>query len=252
LLKNQLHSPSLILAKKKRKLARTPDCDSYDCDSGINTLAVDWNAVNSAMQQSRDGNHLQAIAMLSALLSHCDSNRDRAAILLSQSSCYSRLQNIAKSRELLESAKMCAIGERDLLSQVEMSEAALCALNGQNDLACEKFASVKSKYRDLLALPENDDFAAELDSQLACALVDAGQYNHAIEIFQALFKREELDDKQRLQLYFGVAHLRTGSLSEARSHLFEAMSGSDPRLAQSASDYLSSISTDPHLGTRLT
>jgi tetratricopeptide (TPR) repeat protein len=195
--------------------------------------------------------NLQAIAMLSALLSHCDSNTDRAAILLSQSSCYSRLQNIAKSRELLESAKMCAIEERDLLSQVEMSDAALDALNGHYDAACEKFASVKSNYRDLLALPENEDFAVELDSRLACALVEAGKYNDAIEIFQALFKRDELDDQQRLQLYFGVAHLRNGSLSEARFHLFSAMSGSDRSLAQSESDYLSSISSNPH-GTRLT
>ena len=109
---------------------------------GKTTLAVDWNAFNSAMQQSRDGNHLQAIAMLSALLTHCDSNRDRAAVLLGQSSCYSRLQNITKSRELLESAKMCAIEERDLLSQVELSDAALTALDGQHDLACERFASV--------------------------------------------------------------------------------------------------------------
>ena len=216
------------------------------------TLAVDWNSVNSAVQQSRDGNNPHAIAILSSLLSDCDSNRDRAAILLCLSSCYSRLKNIAKSRELLESSKMCAIGHRDLLSQVEMSEAALYALEDQDELACERFASVKSEYSDLLALPEHDDFAAELDSRLACALVDAGKYNDAIEVFRALFKRDELDDKQRLQLYFGVAHLRTGNLSEARSHLFEAMSGSDPSLAQTASDYLSSTTSEPHFGTRLT
>jgi tetratricopeptide (TPR) repeat protein len=190
--------------------------------------------------------------MLSALLLNCDSNRDRAAILLSQSSCYSGLQNIAKSRELLESAKVCALEHRDLLSQVEMSEAALYALNGQVDLACERFASVKSEYRDLLALPENDDFAVELDSRLACALVDAGKYDDAIELFRALFSRDELDDKQRLQLYCGLAYLRTGNLPEAQSRLFEAMSGSDSSLAQSASDYLASISSDPHLGTQLT
>jgi tetratricopeptide (TPR) repeat protein len=217
-----------------------------------NTLVVNWNAVNSAMQHNRDGNHLQAIAMLSALLVDCDSNRDRAAILLSQSSCYSRLQNLTKSRELLESARMCALGDRDLLSQVEMCDAAFYVLDGQHDLACERFASVKSAYRDLLALPENDDFAAELDSRLACALVDVGKYNDAIELFRALFERNELDDKQRLQVYFGVALLRSGNPSEAQSYLFKAMSGSDPSLAQSASEYLSSVSNDPHHGKRLT
>lgn len=203
------------------------------------------------MQQSRDGNHLQA-ALLSALLPDCDSDRDRAAILLGQSSCYSRLQNIAKSRELLESAKMCAIEHRDLLSQVEMSEAAIYALEDRDDLASQGFASVKSRYSDLLALPENDDFATELDSRLACAWVDVGRYDDAIELFRALLKRDQLDDKQRLQLYYGVAQLRTGNVSEARFHLFEAMSGNDPGLAQSASDFLSSISGDPVVATRLT
>src|ERR1035441_9948876 len=208
---------------------------------GQNTLPVDWNAVNSAMQQSRDGNHLQAIATLSALLLDCDSNKDRGAILLSQSSCYSRLQNIAKSRELLESAKMCAIEDRDLLSQVEMSEAALDALNGQDDLACKKFASLKSEYRDLLARPENDDFAVELDSRFACALYESGRYVEAIPLFEGLFKRETLADKQRLQVSFAFALIRAGRLSEAQPLLFEAMTGDDPSLAQTASDYLSKI-----------
>ena len=204
-------------------------------------MPVDWNAVNSAMQQSHDGNHLQAIATLSALLSQCDSNRDRAAILLGQSSCYSRLQNIAKSRELLESAKMCAIEERDLLSQVELSEGSLLAQTDQHDLACKKFAHTKAEYADLLAQPENDDFAMELDSRLGCSLYEAGKYVEAIELFEGLFKREKLEDKQRLQVFFAFALIGTGRLSEAQPLLFEAMAGDDPSLAQTASDYLTKI-----------
>jgi len=131
-------------------------------------LAVDWNAVNSAMQQSRGGHHLEAIAMLSALLSTCDSNSDRAAILLGQSSCYSRLRNIAKSRELLEAAKMCAIEHPDLLSQVEMSEGSLLSLNHEHDAACEKFFHVKAEFSDLLAKPENKlDFFTRVEKFLA-------------------------------------------------------------------------------------
>jgi tetratricopeptide (TPR) repeat protein len=158
---------------------------------------------------------------------------------MSQSSCYSRLQNIAKSRELLEAAKMCAIEHRDLLSQVEMSEGSLLSLNHEHEAACETFFHVKAEYTDLLAQPENDDFALELDSRLACSLVDAGKYSEAIRLFQELFKHDNLEDKQRLQLLFGVALLRAGKPSEAKPHLFEAMTGSDPELAQSASDYLS-------------
>lgn len=227
--------------------ALTPANNSYDSDSGIGTLAVDWNAVNSAMQQSRDGNDLQAIALLSALLSDCDSNRDRAAILLSQSSCYSRLHNIAKSRELLESARICATGHRDLLSQIEMSEGSLLAQDKNYESACARFFLVRAEYGDLLAQPENEDFALELNSRLACALVDAGKYSEAIQRFYELLAHDKLGDKQRLQLYLGVALLRAGKLSEAQPHLFEAMSGNDPGLAQSASDYLSSITGETRL-----
>jgi tetratricopeptide (TPR) repeat protein len=204
-------------------------------------VSVDWKVVDSALQQSRDGNHLKAISTLSVLLSDAESNRDRAAILLGQSSCHSQAGNLAKSRELLESAKMCAREDRDLLSQVALSEASLCAQNDEHDLACEKFASVKSEYSDLLARPEHDDFALELDSRLACSLVQAGKFSEAIDLFQGLFKREKLEDKQRLLLFFGVALLRTGNLSEAQPLLFEAMTGNDPTLSQTASDYLSTI-----------
>jgi tetratricopeptide (TPR) repeat protein len=134
---------------------------------------------------------------------------------------------------------MCAIEHRDVLSQVEMSEGSLLSLNHEHEAACEKFFRVKAEYSDLLAKPENDDFALDLDSRLACSLVDAGKYSEAIHLFQELFKSDNLEDKQRLQLFFGVALLRAGKPSEARSHLLDAMKGSDPKLAQSASDYLS-------------
>lgn len=202
-------------------------------------MAVDWRIFDTALQQSRDGNHLKAISTLSALMSDAESNRDRAAILLGQSSCYSQAGNIAKSRELLESAKMCAEDERDLLSQVAMSEGSLYELNDEHDLACEKFASVKSDYKDLVA--QSDDFAVELDSRLACALCGAGRYVESIRLFEGLFKRENLEDKQRLQVFFAFALIQTGRLSEAQPLLFQAMTGSDSSLAQTASDYLSKI-----------
>jgi len=165
-------------------------------------LSVDWKILGTAFQQSRDGNHLKAISTLSALLSEAESNSDRAAILLGQSSFYSRAGNTAKSWELLESAKMRAQEDRVLLSQVAMSEGSLYAQNDQLDLACEKFASVKSEYKDVLARPENDDFAVELDSRLACALYEAGKNVEAIQLFEGLFKREKLEDKQRLEVFF--------------------------------------------------
>ena len=208
-------------------------------------MPVDWKVFDTALQQSRDGDHLKAISTFSALLSNAESNSDRAAILLGQSSCYSQAGHFVKSRDLLESARMCAQGDRDVLSQVEMSEGSLYAQTGEHNLACEKFASVRSEYKDLLARPENNDFAAELDSRFACALYAAGKDVEAIQLFEGLFKREQLEDKQRLQVTFAFALIRTGRLSEAQPLLFEAMTGNDPCIAQTASDYLSKIGK-PH------
>lgn len=203
-------------------------------------MPVDWKSFNSALLKSRDGHHLAAIESLSVLMSDVDTNSDRAAILLGQASCYSRLGNLTKSRELLESAKMCGVGDREVLSQIELCEGSQLALSKEHEAACEKFAYVKSEYADLLAKPENEDFALELDSRLACSLVDTGKYGEAIRLFRELFKRENLDDKQRLHLFFGVALLRAGIPSEARSHLIQAKAG-NPDLAHAASDYLSKI-----------
>lgn len=131
------------------------------------------------------------------------------------------------------------------MSQVEMSEGSLLAQNDDYDMACQKFAQVKAEYPDLLA--EDDGFAVELDSRLACALVEAAKYSEAIQLLHTLFRNDKLKNTQRLQLFWGVALLGDGKPSEAEPHLFEAMIGSDQRSAQSALDYLSTIrgSTKP-------
>jgi|SRR5580704_8083987 hypothetical protein len=90
---------------------------------------------------------------------------DRAAIVLGEASCHSQLGNVTKSRELLKSAKIYAQGNRTVFSQVALAEASLDAQSKDYELACEKFASLKSEYHDLLVQPEHDDFALELDSR---------------------------------------------------------------------------------------
>ncbi len=164
---------------------------------------------------------------------------------MGQSSCYSQLGNVVKARELLEFARMCAVEDRQLLSQVEMSEGSLYAQTEQHDLACQTFLRVKSQYKELLDQPANDDFAEELDARLACALCAAGKYPEAILLFEGLFKREQLADKQRLQMFFGVALLRTGRRSEAQHLLLQAMRGGDPKLAETSSDYFSETGGKP-------
>ena len=103
--------------------------------------------------------------------------------------------------------------------------------------------SLKSEYQDLLVRPEHEDFALELDSRLGCALVDAGKYTQALPIFEEIFKRNELEDKQRLQVFFSVALMRSGNTAEAQSLLFEAARGGNAELSQTAFAYLSEIET---------
>ncbi len=206
-------------------------------------MSIDWNVLHSALQQSRDGQNLKALAVLSALMQDAETDSDRAAIVLGESSCYSQLANVAKSRELLELAKTYAKADRVVMSQVEISEASLNAQEKQYDLACEKFAEVKSEYQDLLVQLEHADFALELASRLGCALVDAGKYTEAVLTFREVFKRSKLEDKQRLQVFFSVALMRSGNASEAQLLLFEAAKGNNAELSQTALEYLSEIET---------
>jgi hypothetical protein len=83
----------------------------------------------------------------------------------------------------------------------------------------------------------------ELASRLGCALVDAGKYSEAVPIFREVFKRSELEDKQRLQVFFSVALMRSGNAAEAQSLLFEAARGSNTELSQTALECLSEIET---------
>ena len=204
-------------------------------------MSIDWNVVTSALHDSRDGHSLKALAILSGLMSEAESDIDRAAILLGESSCHAQLGNIAKSRELLESARTYSQGNRVALSQVSLAEASIDAQCKDYKLACEKFASVKSEYQDLLVQTEHDDFSVELDSRYACAHVDAGEFSAAVPLFRKLFERDELEDRQRLQVYFSLALWRLGHGGEAKSLLFEAAKGQDTALSQTALEYLAEI-----------
>ena len=206
-------------------------------------MSVDWNVLRSVLQQSQDGHNLKALAVLSALMQDADTDSDRAAIVLGEASCYSQLGKVTKSRELLESAKTYAQGDRIVISQIALAQASLSAQEKKYEMACEEFATLKSEYHDLLVQPEHEDFALELDSRLGCALVDAGKFSEAVTIFREIFKRNELEDKQRLQVFFSVALMRLGKAAEAQSLLFEAAKGRNAELSQTALGYLSEIET---------
>ena len=190
-------------------------------------MSIDWNVVTSALHDSRDGHSLKALAILSGLMSEAESDIDRAAILLGESSCHAQLGNIAKSRELLESARTYSQGNRVALSQVSLAEASIDAQCKDYKLACEKFASVKSEYHDLLVQTEHDDFSVELDSRYACALVDAGEFSAAVPLFRKLFERDELEDRTATTSLFQSRLMATGT--RGRSAVPSFRGGQRPR-----------------------
>ncbi len=209
----------------------------------IQILSVDWNVFHSALQQSREGHNLKALAVLSALIQDEDTGTDRAAIVLGEASCYSQL---GERHEIKRAFGICQDSRTrgsTLMSQVALAEASLLAQEKHYDVACEQFATLKSEYHDLLIQPEHDDFALEVDSRLGCALVDARRYSDAIKIFSDIFKHNELEDKQRLQVFFGCALIRSGRAAEAQSLLVEAARGRNAELSKTASEYLAESET---------
>ena len=193
---------------------------------------VDWNKHALAMQYSRDGDDSKALEIFAELLHDAETDSDKRAILLGQASCYSRRFELDKSLELIAQAKMLAGAQRHFLLQVARGEASVHALQRRFDLACGEYALIRTEYRDLLE--EDQDSAMDVDSRFACTLVDARRYRESIPIFRNLFKREQPEDLQRLQLWFGIALAGVGDRMEGQQFLFAAAKGSDPLLAECA------------------
>jgi len=168
-----------------------------------------------------------------------ETDGDRAALLLGQATCYSHVGEIAKSLELLNSARQAGQGHRDVLSQVALAEAGAQVLTGEYQLACNSYASIRTEYHDLLA--EDEGFAVELDSRLACALVNAARFDEAIPTLRRLLERDDISDRQWLQIHLGSALANTAHLQEAQSLYLEAATGPDSAYSRTALEYLSAI-----------
>ncbi len=191
------------------------------------------------MQLSRDGDHSNALALLTKLLADAETDTDRAAILMGQATCYSHIWEMDKCFELIEYAANLASGDRNLRLHIARSRASAYALKRQFEESCCQFAALKSEFQDLLA--EDEDSAVEVDSRFACTLVDARRYRDAIPMFENLFRRPELDDLQRLQLYFGIALANTSNIAKGKEFLFQASKGSNASLSESALEHLSAL-----------
>ena len=206
-------------------------------------MPVDWKRVQTALRYSRNGNQLKALSGLEEALSDAHSETDRAAIIAGQANCYAHLGDTSKALVLLRTAKELASQDQAVLSQIAMSEASTYALCREFGKACELFKAARSQFHDVLSDPSMADARIELDSRFACALVDAERFENAIELFRRLFEYPELEDRQRLELFYGLALFRMGRVSEAQSLFFNAASGKDSEMANTALHYLSELGT---------
>lgn len=221
-------------------------------------MALDKTVLETARRHLHDGDALKALALIKGLTPDAETVSDCVTLLFAQATCYARLNDIDMALDLVATTKEIVRGDRqDLsqperpglseaerltLSQLELLEATLYANRDQYDRACELFASMKVNYSDLLAADK--EFAAALDSRIACALVEAKRYDQAIPIFRTLLERPEVENKQRLQVSFGIALLCTGHRSEAQSAFFSAVMGDDDESKQMAWKYLAEFETD--------
>ena len=202
-------------------------------------MAVDWKAVSEATRLGQTGHANEALRLLVSLESACESDSDRAALCLGQSMCFAHLGQLTEASAQVAKAKQMAAASRELMLQVEISEANIFALSAEHQRACDLYERIAGTYGDLLA--SDAESAQELDERYGYALVQVERYEEAVKVFQRLLRSNELEDEQRVRLYFGTALTELGHSSEARLEFELATKGPNPTLSKDALDRLSAL-----------
>jgi tetratricopeptide (TPR) repeat protein len=146
--------------------------------------------------------------------------------------CYARLGSLQEAFAQIKAAKGFAGTERDLMLQIDLSEAGTHMLTAEYQTACDLYEHIAATYSDLLA--EDRDSAQEFDARYGCALVHVNRYEDAVPIFQRLLRSNRVEDEQRLRLYFGTALAASGHRRDAHIELELAAKGPDQTLAKDA------------------
>ncbi len=206
-------------------------------------MAFDWTSYSEAVRLATTGHPEEGLSRLDSLDATAESEVEQGALLLGKSTCYAHLHELQRSLALLDAAKRLSTNDRQLLSQIEFSQANCAALMGDHDRACNQYAEIRRNYRDLLSDPESNDFAEELDARHAYALVDAKRYREAMSLLRPLIASGTYDDLQRVQLYMGVALSAAGESHEAHLQLTAAARGTDQGLSQQALEHLTTLSS---------
>jgi tetratricopeptide (TPR) repeat protein len=153
--------------------------------------------------------------------------------------CFAHLGNFHEALVQIKAAKQFAGPERDLMLQIDVSEAATHVLAADYQAACAIYKHIDATYSDLLA--EDHDSAQEFQERFGYALFHGERYRDAVRVFQQLLNSKSTQDEQRLRLYLGAALATSGDLREGRRELELAAKGTDPKLSQDALNWLTSV-----------
>jgi tetratricopeptide (TPR) repeat protein len=153
--------------------------------------------------------------------------------------CYAHLGNFQEALAQIKAAKRLAGTERDLMLQIDLSEAGNHILTSEYQTACDLYERIAATYSDLLA--EDRDSAQEFDSRYGYALVHINRNEDAVRIFQRLLRSNRVEDEQRVRLYLGAALAASGHRRAAHVELELAAKGPDPKLAKDALARLSTF-----------
>jgi tetratricopeptide (TPR) repeat protein len=204
-------------------------------------MPVDWAAVSESIRLGTTGRAAEGLRLLIAHEATCESDRDRAAICNGKAMCYAHMGNFHEALAQIKAAKQLAGAERDLMLQIDLSEAASHMLTAEYQAACYLYEQIAATYGDLLA--EDRDSAQEFDERYGYALVHVNRYEDAVCIFRRLLRSNRLEDEQRVRLYFGTALAASGHRREAHIELELAAKGPDQKLAKDALARLSTNKT---------
>jgi tetratricopeptide (TPR) repeat protein len=202
-------------------------------------MPVDWAVVSESIRLGTTGRAAEGLKLLILHEATCESDRDRAVICNGKAMCYAHLGNSLEAVVQIKAAKQLAGTERDLMLQIDLSEAAIHVLTAEYQTACDLYEHIAATYSDLLA--EDRDSAQEFQERFGYALFHGERYQDAVRVFQQLLSSKSTQDEQLVRLYLGAALATSGDLREGRRELELAAKGPDPKLSQDALNWLASV-----------
>src|SRR4051812_29758883 len=155
-------------------------------------MAIDWDEVSKALHNGGTGQSREALETLTSMECLCETDDDRAAILLGKSMCCAHLGDLEQASDYVNRAKQLALRPEPML-QVGLTEAAIFALKGEYQVACKYYENIATNYPEILW--SDTDSAREHAERFAYVLVHVGRYEEAVHVFQKLLRSDGDQDE---------------------------------------------------------